>query len=205
MLVFSSKTFKNQPNKISIKKYFLIEIRSGAAANGHPRHHPGPPRATPGPSPGPPPGPTPRHPMAALPWYPREPKATQAAATKGAMGRQPRWPREPVARPGIQGSPGIPGSTRSPGSPCSHPPSKEDSMLFSQRCFGSSYTWEYSYCRGTWFDQFDQMAPKVKQNTLKKRPSGAAQKTIGEFAANSEVDEPKREPHRCEALFRRVV
>ena len=93
-------------------------------------------------------------------------------------------------------------------------------MLFSQRCFGSSYTWGYSYCRGTWFDQFDQMAPKVKQNALKKRPSGAAQQTqlefknagedeaqrkIGEFAANSEVDEPKREPHMCEALFRRVI
>ena len=90
-------------------------------------------------------------------------------------------------------------------------------MLFSQRCFGSSYTWEYSYCRGTWFDQFDQMAPKVKQNTLKKRPSGAAllkemeasekeaQRKLTEFAVNSEVDEPKREPHRCEALFRRVV
>ena len=61
------------------------------------------------------------------------------------------------------------------------------------------------------------MAPKAKQNALKKRPSGAAllkekeagekdaQRKISEFAANSEVDEPKREPHRSEALFRLVV
>ena len=61
------------------------------------------------------------------------------------------------------------------------------------------------------------MAPKAKQNALKKRPSGAAllkemeagekaaQRRISEFAVNSEVDEPKREPHRCEELFRRVV